>query len=242
MKIKLKNIPVLYINLDRDIDRRDMMESMLSKMKFKTIHRIPGVIANIDHDCFSAHPEAYSPGYCMQQKYYGCAMAHKSALEFANSKYPNKPVIILEDDCFLVNPVKSFKIPDNSDAVYLGIGNGGMANVTSGDIDNEKKALWKNTNPEFILDKTMSRILNMGSAHAIMYMNNSYRNLAIQMCDLAIKHSTLSDTLFTTLQPYNFVYALNSPVFAQNGLFLTQTDTTLDIIKHAIDLGVNSHV
>ena len=120
MNLDLREIPVVYINLDRDTEKRERIEKVLSDLEFKKTIRCPGVV----HE---AGPKA------------GCALAQHNAL-----KEIDPPFIILEDDATPCNFNPEIEIPDDSDAFYLGISSWGRMNGHSGpfvqyeeDIDGE---------------------------------------------------------------------------------------------------------
>lgn len=60
MKINLLEIPVYYINLERDVDKNNKMMTMLSEVGFKQIERIGGVLdlQNSVAGCSKAHHKA----------------------------------------------------------------------------------------------------------------------------------------------------------------------------------------
>ena len=103
MKIDLKEIRVYYINLDCDTLKRERTENMLKSMGFKYVTRVPA----IEHE---------------KGRVVGCARSHHHIL---SSYCP--PFIILEDDCTLNSDFDGFiDVPDNADAVYLGISHWGF--------------------------------------------------------------------------------------------------------------------
>ena len=106
--LDLRDIPVAYINLDRDSQKKLNIEKTLQTLGFKYISRVPGVV----------HPTGNRAG---------CSMAQHNALhEF------EPPFIILEDDATPLNFNPIITIPDDADAVYLGISSWGRMNGHSG--------------------------------------------------------------------------------------------------------------
>jgi len=91
--MKLKEIKTYYINLDKDEDKREAMEKMLSELEFD-YERFPGVQAE-----------------------WGCEKSHHKLL----SEGLKAPFIVLEDDCVLKNQVIDLGVPENIDFMYLGI-------------------------------------------------------------------------------------------------------------------------
>ena len=108
MNLDLREIPVVYINMDRDTDKRELIEKHIDAIGFKNKIRVVGV----EHE---NGPRA------------GCSLAQYNALQEIDP-----PFIILEDDAtpFKFNPI--IDIPDDTDAFYLGISSWGRMNSHSG--------------------------------------------------------------------------------------------------------------
>jgi GR25 family glycosyltransferase involved in LPS biosynthesis len=102
MKINLTSIPVYYINLDEQEEKRKHTESMLKNLGFRYVERFSA----IKHDA---------------GRIIGCARSHYEIL-----KTQKPPFIIIEDDCAL-NKIftNEIELPTNSDALYLGISHWG---------------------------------------------------------------------------------------------------------------------
>ena len=102
MKLNLIDIPVYYINLDDQDEKRKRTEQMLKRIGFKFVERFSA----IKHDA---------------GRIIGCALSHYEILNRAQV-----PFIILEDDCTLNKEVPEFiEVPDNADSLYLGISHWG---------------------------------------------------------------------------------------------------------------------
>lgn len=102
MKLKLTDIPVYYINLEDQEEKRKKTETMLKQIGFKFVERFSAI----------RHEEG---------RIIGCARSHYEILNKAEV-----PFIILEDDCALNKQVpKVIELPDNSDCLYLGISHWG---------------------------------------------------------------------------------------------------------------------
>jgi hypothetical protein len=96
--INILELPVHYINLKQDTEKRKKMEKMLAELGFTDVHR------------FKA---SYS-----DTKSLGCAMSHNSLLH--QMKGEKTPFIVLEDD---VKPNifrHMINVPKGADAYYLG--------------------------------------------------------------------------------------------------------------------------
>jgi GR25 family glycosyltransferase involved in LPS biosynthesis len=102
VKLNLIDIPVYYINLDDQDEKRKRTETMLKRIGFKFVERFSA----IKHDA---------------GRIIGCALSHYEILNRAQV-----PFIILEDDCTLNKEVSEFiEVPDNADSLYLGISHWG---------------------------------------------------------------------------------------------------------------------
>ena len=113
MIIDLREIPVVWINLDSAKQNAETMKERFEKFGFKNTHRKSGLVIPPPKgtDKSIAH-------------FRGCGQSHIDILD--DEKY-STPLLILEDDIEFVdnfNPV--IEVPDDSDGVYLGISHGNM--------------------------------------------------------------------------------------------------------------------
>ena len=178
--LDLRDIPVAYINLDRDSQKKLNIEKNLQTLGFKYISRVPGVV----------HPTGNRAG---------CSMAQHNALhEF------EPPFIILEDDATPLNFNPIITIPDDADAVYLGISSWGRMIGHSGPF-----VQYEN------IDDILHSVYNMLGTHAILYLNEEY----ISVCKkIAYHHHDINEHVdigFTDVQKYYNVYAFDDPLFYQ---------------------------
>ncbi len=184
MNLDLREIPVVYINMDKDVDKRERIENHIDRLGFKTKIRVPGVV----------HEDGARAG---------CALAQYNALHEIDP-----PFIILEDDAtpFDYNPIIS--IPDDTDALYLGISSWGRMNSHSGPF-----VQWDYYFKE--VDINLLRVYNMLGTHAILYLNSEY----ISVCEKIAYHqhniNEHVDIGFTDVQKYYNVYAFDQPLFYQ---------------------------
>lgn len=95
VKFNLLDIPVYFINLERDTEKRDHMVSMLAELGFKNVNRIDAIQS--------------TPGIVGLSKSQNLSLSQIPA-----------PFIVLEDDCDIQNFVAEIEVPDDADAVYLG--------------------------------------------------------------------------------------------------------------------------
>jgi GR25 family glycosyltransferase involved in LPS biosynthesis len=107
MKIDLRDIQTFYINMDKHVDRNKDMIQLGKDLELKNYERLPGTE-------IVGHPKA------------GCATSH---LEILSSI--SKPTIILEDDCVIASGSVTIDVPDDADAIYLGLSEWGYLNSIS---------------------------------------------------------------------------------------------------------------
>tara|TARA_B100001939_G_scaffold327797_1_gene322466 strand:+ start:202 stop:957 length:756 start_codon:yes stop_codon:yes gene_type:complete len=116
VKIKLTDIPVYYVNLEGEDEKRKNTESMLKNLGFKYVHRFNA----IRHEA---------------GRIIGCARSHHSILSTAKP-----PFIILEDDCALNKEfVDEINLPEDADCLYLGISHWGRYMNHSGPFVHTKR-------------------------------------------------------------------------------------------------------
>lgn len=190
MNLDLKNIPVIYINLDKDIEKNNYMNNMLKELNFKHIIRL-------EASCF---PDRHLAG---------CSYSHYEALSLLEP-----PFIVMEDDCRVKNFTTIIEIPEDSDAIYLGVSSWGRMNSHSGPFVQYKK-----------VNDNLVRIYNMLGAHAILYLSKEYTSLCKKISFQAYKISDHQDIGFAEIQRYYNVYAFDNPFFYQTSS--NGTDNTL---------------
>ena len=108
MNLDLREIPAIYINLDRDVEKNNSFQSVLKDCGFKNIIRVSG---------------EYTPDRPLA----GCSLSHYNALQEVEP-----PFIVFEDDCKVKNFRSVVDVPDDAEAVYLGISSWGRMNSHSG--------------------------------------------------------------------------------------------------------------
>jgi hypothetical protein len=96
--IDLTKIPVYYINLDKDVEKRQAIESLLSELGFMYVNRFPGILD--------------------ETKKVGVAQSHNQLLTYLKTK--NTPFLVFEDDIDVFSFKKEIEIPADADAYYLG--------------------------------------------------------------------------------------------------------------------------
>lgn len=107
-KFNILDVTVFYINMDKDVEKKDRVVSLLESKGFSDIRRVPGV----PHE----------------NKKTGVALAHKAAL-LAGLEI-NKPFIVFEDDIIEHTFREDLYIPEDADAYYLGVSAWGLISGT----------------------------------------------------------------------------------------------------------------
>jgi len=196
MKIKLTDIPVFYINLDECQGKKERTEEMLKSLGFNNVERFSAI--------------KHKSGRII-----GCARSHYEIL-----KTQKPPFIILEDDCSLNKEfVNEINIPDNADALYLGISHWGRYLNHSGPYVHITKI-----NDEIV------RVHNMLATHAIMYLTDSY----VDICKRVSYHFGYEvenhlDIGFAEIHKLYNVYSFNSPLFRQYEWSAVTTGNLTDV-------------
>ncbi len=180
MNLDLREIPAIYINLKQEINRDVSMKKLMVDCGFKNVIRTEA---------------QYTPDRPLA----GCSISHHNAL---NEIDP--PFIVFEDDCVAKNFVPEIEIPDDADAVYLGVSSWGRMNSHSGPF----------VQYEPVTDKLL-RIYNMLSAHAILYLSEEYASLCSKISRHGYDIADHQDIGFADVQKYYNVYAFDDPMFYQ---------------------------
>ena len=126
------------------------------------------------------------------------------------------PFIIVEDDVQVFHKYDLIEIPDDADAVYLG--------VSKWIYPHKYETLGRGfhiqeNGPTHVKDATeyTTRILGMTSGHAILFLNPEYVRRFIAAMMPRLPFSTPHDLVYATLQPEFNVFALKKPMFYQDG-------------------------
>ena len=205
MKLNLTELPVVYINLDRDTQKRQNMEKIFDDHGFKNVHRSPGVIVSNEHVCV------------------GISHAFRNAFELAFSISDDGPFLMFEDDLVMRPTFRTeIDVPDDYDACYLGISTWARINGISGPY-------LRGSNVDDRSD--LIRIHNMLSGHAILYGGNEYSKVIHAKMTKAIQDKTYQDIEFAeTMGNYN-VYAFTDPLFYQSS---SENVTNLTLSKSTV--------
>jgi hypothetical protein len=184
MKIDLKNIPTVYINMDKDKTRNKEMLDLGKNLGIKNYSRSTGVY-------IEGHPMA------------GCSTSHMNIL----SKI-SEPTIILEDDCVIASGITIIDIPEDADAIYLGLSDWGYLNSVS-----EPKNFLYKEHKEY---KDIYKIDGMLATHAIFYISEEYISISKKVVKWQADNDRYVDQGLALIQKYFNVYALGTPIFYQH--------------------------
>jgi len=184
MQIDLRNFPTFYINMKKHKEKNADMIQLGKDFGFKDYTRLDGV----------AMPKAPRSG---------CAKSHYNIFEKMT-----EPTIILEDDCVINESNFIIDIPDDTDALYLGLSAWGYLNSTSktNNFNYEKHQDFSN----------IYKIDGMLATHAILYISPEYISISKKIADWSFKTNTHIDQGLALVQKYFNVYALKKPIFYQH--------------------------
>lgn len=191
--LDITKFPIYYIGMvDKNHSR---LEGALREAGFKKIKKSPGI------------PDRHKAS--------GVAKAHMAALELALSECKG-PFIILEDDVQIENLPKGITLPQDADALYLGLSMWGLKNGKGHvGISGEKQ------------NGGVYRMYNMLAAHAILYVNHDYARFILESIPIFLRMKTNQDKMRAETMKYWNVYAVKTPVFYQTGKYEKYTRFTL---------------
>jgi hypothetical protein len=184
MIIDLKDTETFYINLNKHKEKNESMINLGNAFGFKKYKRFQGV---------------YKP----KDPISGCAASHYGIL----SELKNMS-IILEDDCVIKNNISKIEIPDDADAVYLGLSQWGYYK------DSSRPGNFNFTRNGRIKD--IYKVDSMLATHAILYISKRYINACAAVAKYSEDNSVHVDQGFARIQRYYNVYALGNPIFYQS--------------------------
>lgn len=185
MIIDLRKIQTVWVNLDSATHNASLMEERFREHRFEKTFRK------------SARQIAPPPGTPDVIKHYvGCAQSHIDILE--DQSY-DCPLLILEDDAeFTPDFHPMIEVPDDTDAVYLGISSG---------------------NPHYLTKRTNKYFLRIGkilATHAILYLNPEYRKMIAEIAKVfAYRLKIPFDNGCALIQERFNVLTPNKPFFVQ---------------------------
>jgi hypothetical protein len=182
MNLDLRKIPAIYINVAKDTDKNQSMLSLFEECGFENVIRVEGQV----------FPDRHLAG---------CSLSHYNAL---NEIDP--PFIVFEDDCKIKQFEPTIKIPDDADALYLGVSSWGRMNSHSG------PCVQYASSDEY---PNILKIYNMLGAHAILYLTKEYVSICSKIANHYYETSDHQDIGFAEIQRYYEVYSVDEPMFYQ---------------------------
>jgi hypothetical protein len=190
--LDLREIPAVYLNLKMHTEKNKSMQKMLKECGFKKIIRVEGVL-------ISDNPPA------------GCSAAHYNGL-----REIKPPFILFEDDCVIKNFKPIIEIPEDADAVYLGVSCWGREKG-----ETTRQLIFEKINED------LYRIYNMLATHAILYLTKQY----VEICQRIVYHAayiieSFPDIGIAEVQKLFNVYVFDDPFFYQDSS-LTATNEKL---------------
>lgn len=194
MKINISSLPAFYINMKDAHERKSRFISWNKKLGFKNVTKISGV---------------YNDKY-----YIGLSKSFVKALSHG-LKLKDEKFIVFEDDAFPTDKFNNeIDIPDDSDAVYLGVGPWSFnKNQKPGD-----KALFNTSIFEEVKDfPGVFKVYSTLTCHAILYVNKNYAKVALESYKRSIESGIYGDAqiYFDGLFDNYNVYAVG-PFFYQH--------------------------
>jgi hypothetical protein len=124
-------------------------------------------------------------------------------------KHIDTPVLILEDDVEFTG-VDEFIMDTRADAIYFGISRDGGSKTINLCEGSSQFVPWSST---------QSRVMNMLTAHAILYISPQYKQAIINTLSSHLGQAYYNDVLIARLQPDYIVLANKKPSFYQSHRF-----------------------
>lgn len=213
--ISLSEVPVFYVNLDRQPERDEKMQSLL-KEYFNSYHRVAAfdrnevVLENLENmwvnkDLAMRHGMAIG-------------ISHTRALESITSL----PALVLEDDVEILEFKNDIVIPKDADILYLGFADSTMVD----DVFNFRNSYWDLETEWAKIDKTVGskdcyKLEGMICCHAILYITERAVSRAKELFTESGETGIPIDILTADLMKELNVYITKRTVFSQAG----QADT-----------------
>ena len=184
----LREIPFYYINLDDAVERNENMKKILNELGIKNVRRISATRHNIGQA--------------------GTARSMLEAIETAINPVVSPlgaPFVVLEDDIEVKRWDPIIEVPENADALYLGISGWGRMNGHSGPFVQSDS-----------IGGGLVQVYNMLGGHAIMYFRDRYIDLVRRVClHAGYDIEDHPDIGFAEIQRWHNVYAFDDPYFYQ---------------------------
>jgi hypothetical protein len=132
------------------------------------------------------------------------------------------PGLILEDDCEKFYYRDELEVPDDADIVFLGI--------------------WQPERPAFrngkmvpayeSIDRDWVKVYNMVGSHAIMYVSDKGKDIALKAYELSVRTGLWNDIVLSRALPFINAYAPKYPLFYQTSMEKeSRVDYTQSFVK-----------
>jgi hypothetical protein len=211
MKINLETLKTYYISLKEQPEKQERMNQMLNDIGIKNFEHEPGQIPKEEY--------LYCGPHCFSNAI-GSGQSHFSVYE----KNKTFPFLILEDDVYPImeNIQPVIDVPDECDALYLGVSKEGLYTESKGSYIIEKyNNFIEDYNEDFL------RIRGMYSAHAILYINPTYLFKHMNAILLCLSLGYPFDVGYSVCQHLGMVLALKKHWFYQYPKFEESTKPNL---------------
>jgi hypothetical protein len=202
MLIDLKTIDKVYINLDRDAERRSLFEAQLASLDYSNIERFSACVLPKQGD-FN----------------HGCSQSHLTVMQANRNRVP---FFLLEDDARATRWYDEYvsdgkiEVPDDADVVYIGFSAAGS---------------WKELGVDFYCephDDKWVRLKHCLGTHSIIFLNSSI-DVFISNARYSIKRKIPLDVSYAkTAIPNVKVYAPRKSLFYQWDKCWISTNVTID--------------
>jgi len=154
------------------------------------------------------------------------SLTRTNLLLFRESLKKSEPFILLEDDCEIWHLPTEIEIPDDADAVYLGVSQWIYPHPYER-LGQSYTPILQN-GPPFItsVSDSCTRVKGMTSTHAILYIGRAYIQKCIEVIEPRLVFMTPHDLVLATQHATHNVYALKEPMFYQDALLQGQEHVT----------------
>jgi hypothetical protein len=125
------------------------------------------------------------------------------------TKYHDRPVLVLENDVEWTG-ITEFEMDLSADAIYFGLSRCGGSRI---------KNHWEGSSQFVPHTASLVRVMNMLSAHAILYISSAYKQAIMDALRANLGRKYYNDVLISRIQPQFNVLALKNPVFYQSNKF-----------------------
>jgi len=180
--VDLKTTTNILINLDEQVDRLESSSKCLDKLgipfsRYSAIKHSLGIV--------------------------GCGMSHHAIMSKAS---PN--TLILEDDIGLTDNTQTvFTVPEDTDALYLGISDHGY--IRNNPIGRKGVVLTTQHNEEY------KQVFNMCGTHAIVYLTERYILAVKNIAKKCLEGGIAFDLGIASIHRHYNILTPNAPVFYQ---------------------------